>query len=114
MKREKSVGGVVFREVEEETGIKDLRVVEGFREAIKYFFNYRGVLVSKAVAFFLCETKTKDVRVSEEHLGFEWLEYEDAMEKLEFRNSKSVLAKAHEFLGRRKIPGDGRHERAAR
>jgi 8-oxo-dGTP pyrophosphatase MutT (NUDIX family) len=96
----------LFREVEEETGIRDLKVIEGFREVIKYFFNLKGVLVHKEVVFFLCRTGTKDVRVSEEHLGFRWLEYEEAEKTLEFKNSKTVLSKAHEFLKNRKTLTD--------
>ncbi len=96
----------LFREVEEETGIKGLKLIEGFRETIKYFFNLKGTLVNKEVVFFLCETKTKEVKISSEHIGFEWLEHREALSRLEFRNSKEILAKAHEFLSHRKTLKD--------
>ena len=32
----------VKREVEEETGLKDIKIIEGFREWIKYFFKFEG------------------------------------------------------------------------
>jgi 8-oxo-dGTP pyrophosphatase MutT (NUDIX family) len=86
------------REVEEETGLKDIEFVEGFKEWIKYFFRFQKKNILKFVTFYLAETKTKDVKVSEEHLGYDWLPYEDALGKLTFKNAKEVLKKANEFL----------------
>jgi bis(5'-nucleosidyl)-tetraphosphatase len=92
----------VFREVEEESGLKDIKIIEGFREKIKYFFNYKGVLINKEVIFFLCETKTKEIKISEEHIGFEWLRFKEAEQIITFKNSKDILTKAKEFLSHRK------------
>ncbi len=88
----------VRREVEEETGLKDIEFVDGFKEWIKYFFKFEGKNILKFVTFYLVETKTKNVKVSSEHLGFEWLPYEDALEKLTFKNAKEILKKANQFL----------------
>jgi len=85
----------VKREVEEETGLKDIKIIEGFREWIKYFFKFEGKTVLKCVTFYLAETKTKDVKISGEHVGYKWLPYEDAIEQLTFKNAKEVLKKAH-------------------
>jgi len=85
----------VKREVEEETGLKDIKIIEGFREWIKYFFKFEGKTVLKFVTFYLAETKTKDVKISGEHVGYKWLPYEDAIEQLTFKNAKEVLKKAH-------------------
>ena len=92
----------LFRETEEETGLKDVKIIEGFREKIKYFFNLKGILISKEVVFFFCKTKTKDVKISKEHIGFGWYEYKEAKEKLDFKNSKNILTKAKEFLSHKK------------
>lgn len=88
----------VRREVEEETGLKDIKFIEGFKEWIKYFFKFRGKNVLKFVTFYLGETKTKTVKVSFEHLGFEWLPYEAALKRLTFKNAKEILQKANDFL----------------
>ena len=85
----------VKREVEEETGLKDIKIIEGFREWIKYFFKFEGKTVLKFVTFYLAETKTKDVKISGEHVGYKWLPYEDAIEQLTFKNAKEILKKAH-------------------
>ncbi len=91
------------REVGEETGLTDIRLIHGFKQEIKYYFrgkNQQGQkhLISKVVVFFLAETKTKEVKISNEHEAFEWLPYEEALERITFKNSKNILAKAHNFL----------------
>jgi bis(5'-nucleosidyl)-tetraphosphatase len=90
----------VTRELEEETGIVNARFIEGFREEINYFYRRGGKTVYKEVIFFLIESKDSRVKLSYEHVGYEWLSYEKAMAKLTFANAKKVLAKAHEFLRR--------------
>jgi len=88
----------VKREVEEETGLKKLKFVDEFKEWIKYFFKYKGKTVFKIVTFYLAETKNKNVKISFEHIGYIWLPYEEAIEKLTFRNAKEILKKADKFL----------------
>lgn len=88
----------IKREVREETGLDDIRLVEDFKEWIKYFFKFKGKNIFKIVTFLLAETKTKEVKVSFEHLGYEWLSYEEAFKKLTFKNAKEILKKAHHFL----------------
>jgi len=41
--------------------------------------------------------------LSYEHIGYEWLPYERAMEKLNFKNAKDVLQKAHAFMKKQGI-----------
>jgi len=94
----------VKREVEEETGLKDIKIVEGFKEWIKYFFKFQGKNIFKIVTFYLAETKEKDVQVSGEHLGYEWLPYEDAIKQLTFKNAREILKKANNFLQRKNLP----------
>jgi len=88
----------VLRESEEETGISDLTFVEGYREPISYFYRRAGKTVKKDVIFYLVETKTEEVRLSREHVGFDWLRYERAMERLTYKNARDTLQKAHVFL----------------
>ena len=88
----------VKREIEEETGLKDVEFFEGFKETIKYFFKRESENILKFVTFYLLETKTKEVKISFEHLGFEWLPYEKALVKLTFKNAKEVLRKANNQL----------------
>ncbi len=92
------------REAEEETGIKDLKFISGFREQMSYFFKFKGETVFKTVVFYLAETKTDAATISFEHVGHKWLLFEAAQECLTFKNAKEMLAKAHQFLnGKQKI-----------
>ncbi|MBI3335933.1 MAG: NUDIX domain-containing protein [Candidatus Portnoybacteria bacterium] len=88
----------VSREVREETGISQLTIVPGFREVIRYFFQKEGKRVFKEVVFYLAQTKTKNVQISFEHLGFKWLPFEKALTKITYKNAKEILKKANEFL----------------
>ena len=95
----------VIRELQEETGIVEAKFIEGFRQKIEYFYRRQGATVHKEVVFFLMETHTEEVRLSFEHVGYTWLNYQSAMKKLTFKNAKDVLQKAHESLSVRGLIG---------
>lgn len=86
------------RELQEETGIVDTSFIDGFKEKISYFYRRQGSTIYKEVVFFLMESKTTNVKISFEHIGFEWLPYEQALDRLTFKNARYVLQKAHEFM----------------
>jgi 8-oxo-dGTP pyrophosphatase MutT (NUDIX family) len=88
----------VVRELQEETGITGAQFIDGFREDITYFYRRQGLTIHKEVVFFVMEAFTDKVEWSFEHVGYVWLDYRRATEKLTFKNSKDVLQKAHEFL----------------
>jgi len=87
-----------IRETREETGITDVKFLDYFEEWIQYEFQFEGELVQKKVVFFLGETKTKDIKISHEHLNYTWMDYSIAMEKLTFENAKTVLSKSYALL----------------
>ena len=88
-----------LRELREETGISDARVVEGFGHEIQYFFRdkVRG-LVRKTVVFFLAETGTREIRISHEHEGGAFLPFDRAVERVTYKNAKETLMTAEAFL----------------
>jgi bis(5'-nucleosidyl)-tetraphosphatase len=94
----------VVRELKEETAIVDAHFKDGFKETIAYFYRRQGLTVHKEVVFFIIETHTEKVELSFEHVGYIWLDYEHALEKLTFKNAKDVLQKAHHFLKKQEIP----------
>ncbi len=93
----------VRREIREETGIEDIIFIDGFREKISYFYRRSGKTIYKTVVFYLVRSNTRDIRLSYEHIGYKWLEYEEAIEMVTFKNSKSVLKKARDHLKGKKI-----------
>ena len=93
----------MLRELEEETGISDAKIIPNFREHITYFFMENGKKIRKHVVFFLVESKTKEVKLSFEHTDYAWLPYEKAIETLTFGNARKVLKKAYDFLKQRSL-----------
>ena len=87
-----------LRELEEETGLKDVKVIEGFKHPIHYFFRKENELISKIVVFYLVEANHKKVKISFEHKDFVWLPYKEAIKKMTFKNAKEVVEKAYEFI----------------
>ena len=98
----------VLRELKEETGIDLVKFVPGFSEKISWYYRRAGQTIFKEVAYFLVETTQKEVVISKEHLGYEWLAYEEAMQRTNLKNTKDVLEKAHNFLAKREKEGLGR------
>ena len=94
----------VIRELEEETGIIEAQFIEGFREKISYFYRRGGSTVYKEVGLFLIQTRESRVVLSSEHVGYKWLSYQKATERLTFNIAKSILKKAHQFLENQDMP----------
>ena len=86
------------RETKEETGISDIKFIDGFEESVEYNFKFNNEDNHKTVVFFLAKTNEKKITLSHEHNDFVWLEYDDAIKKTTFRNAKNVLSKTNEFL----------------
>lgn len=87
-----------YRELQEETGLKEITWIEGFRQPINYVYQRPEGLSSKDVIFFLARTTQKKVTISFEHTGSIWLPYKEAYAKLTFDNAKNVLKNAENFL----------------
>lgn len=93
----------VIRELREETGITDAKFIKDFKEKINYFYRRQGLTIHKEVMFYLIETHTETVKISFEHVGYIWLNYQQAMEKLTFQNARDVLQKAQKIMKARGI-----------
>ena len=89
-----------LRELKEETGIDDVELHDGFRHEITYFFrDKRRGLIRKTVVFFLGEVKPKtEVKLSHEHVGSEFLPFEEALKRVTYPTAKESLKKAKAFL----------------
>jgi len=98
VEKNESERDTVLRETEEEVGIADPKFVEGFRQPISYYYTRDGKSIYKKVIFYLIESQTDAVRLSREHVGYDWLSYNYAHERLTYKNAKETLRKAHEYL----------------
>jgi bis(5'-nucleosidyl)-tetraphosphatase len=93
------------REIKEETGISDITIIPGFQESFQYYYKLRD-LIKKEVVFYLARTDAEEVKISFEHVGFVWLSYDKAKNKLTYKNAKEILEKADKFLTENKTLDD--------
>jgi bis(5'-nucleosidyl)-tetraphosphatase len=88
-----------IRELQEETGLTDAKLLDGFSHELAYQFRGKdGQQIEKTVTFFLGRVTTKNVRISHEHIGYVWIPYELAYRQLTFDNAKDLIKKADVFL----------------
>jgi 8-oxo-dGTP pyrophosphatase MutT (NUDIX family) len=91
------------REIREETGITDVEFLDGFRMKIDYKYRHGKRLVQKEVVLFLARTRTRQVTISHEHIGFAWRKFDDAMKQLTYRNAMNLLSAAKDYLQQRSL-----------
>jgi len=87
------------REVQEETGLGELRV-DGAIETIDWFFRFRGKLVHKVCHFYLM--RTRHARTSPQRdegiTACRWARFEDATRLISYANARAVLLRAHDMV----------------
>ena len=93
----------IRREVREETGITAIDFVPGFKETVNYIFQQKGDLIKKWAVYLLGQTSQPEVKLSFEHQGSAWLSFEEAVDRITFKNTREVLHAADKYL---KLKGD--------
>ena len=94
-----SLRDTAIRELKEETGITDAKVIGTWSQITQYTYSRRGVEQIKQVHWFPATTETFDVEISHEHRDHMWLEIDEAMEWITFPDEKEVLESARRILG---------------
>ncbi len=89
-----------LRELKEETGLKKSDLVFGdfFRMTNRYFFTKNGQKVFKTVIFYLAETRKSKIIISDEHQGYAWFTYREALKMIKHKNLKPLLKKAYDLI----------------
>lgn len=87
------------REIMEETGI-DAEFVPSFSVITKYFFRRGKETVAKQVKYFISEVSSPKVKISYEHIGYEWVTCEEAIKKLKFKDLIRIASEAFEYIKR--------------
>ncbi len=98
------------RETMEETGISDLKIISDFCDSNSYFYRAYGeekekrkksgqkTLIAKKAVYLLAQTKSENVKLSDEHIDYIWLPFEEAERRLTYKSSQKTLKKAKTFL----------------
>jgi 8-oxo-dGTP pyrophosphatase MutT (NUDIX family) len=92
------------RELREETGIRQVDRITPFQHDMHYnFFSPKKGRIAKTVTYFLGQTRTTQVTLSHEHKNHAWLPFEDALNRLTYKNAKDLLTAAHHALESTKL-----------
>jgi 8-oxo-dGTP pyrophosphatase MutT (NUDIX family) len=87
-----------IREVKEEAGIFDFRLIDGFREDYDYVFEANGNTIHKTVHLFIARSFEASVELSDEHHDLQWRDYDQAVNTVTQDGPREILEQAHEFL----------------
>lgn len=108
--RGESDGETLRRELEEETGIRKISVLKGFTDEVRYRYTAKGsekhkrqargngLYVYKRVVYYIAQTHEARVNLSDEHIDWSWVSYEDALRSITHTNSRNILKKAHRHI----------------
>lgn len=91
-----------LREVAEETGIRELELLHGFRHRFDYYYQRGNARYHKEVAFFLGRVASQRVRLSHEHQGYVWLPFEAALERITYGNARELLRRSEAFVAKQR------------
>lgn len=98
------------RELKEETGIENFTLLPGFKYMLNYKYTRKSTLISKQVTLFLASTKVNKVRISHEHIGYQWTDINSSVKQLTYSNAKSALIYAMKLL--KDLPSDTNYKNA--
>jgi 8-oxo-dGTP pyrophosphatase MutT (NUDIX family) len=87
-----------IRELKEETGIENFTLLPDFKYILKYRYTRKSTLISKQVTLFLASTKVNQVRISHEHIGYQWTDINSSVQQLTYSNAKNAMIYAMKFL----------------
>ena len=87
-----------IRETKEETGL-DVKPDRFFRFTVAFWFMAEGEKIRNSVRYFLAKVPAEaKVTISDEHNGFVWLTYEEAMKRWKFK--KEILKFTNDYIDR--------------
>ena len=90
-----------IREVKEEAGIEEFRLVDGFRRDYDYVFEAGGNTIHKTVHLFIARSFETSAELSEEHRDHQWRDYDQAVNTVTQDGPRDILEEAHGFIDER-------------
>src|SRR4030042_594069 len=85
------------REVKEETGIKNYKLIKGFRHVINYTYNKEEVIIHKTAIMYLISTDDP-VEINIEHKEYKWADYHVALKMLKHEDQRQMGREAYAYL----------------
>ena len=87
-----------IRELEEETGITDEKIISNWFTSTKYTYIKKNIPTEKEVHWFPARTNTMNISLSEEHTDYIWIDVDSAEEMITFDEEVRVLQEARKIL----------------
>ena len=95
---EEELQQTAIREVKEEAGIEDFRLLNGFRADYDYVFEASGDTIHKTVHLFIAKSFEASAELSKEHRDLQWRDYEQAINTITQEGPRDILRDAHDYL----------------
>ncbi|NHX36248.1 MULTISPECIES: bis(5'-nucleosyl)-tetraphosphatase [Halolamina] len=95
---EEELQQTAIREVTEEAGIEDFRLIDGFRREYNYVFEANGNTIHKTVHLFIARSFEASAELSAEHRDMQWRDYDQALNTITQDGPRDILEEAHEYL----------------
>ncbi|MFB6194401.1 MAG: bis(5'-nucleosyl)-tetraphosphatase [Halobaculum sp.] len=106
---EEELQQTAIREVKEEAGIRDFRLIDGFREEYDYVFEAGGDTIHKTVHLFIAYSNEASAELSKEHRDLQWRDYDQAVNTITQDGPREILEDAHDYLDELKRESDGQY-----
>ncbi|MFX0050588.1 MAG: NUDIX domain-containing protein [Candidatus Hodarchaeota archaeon] len=92
-----------IREIKEETGQINFKIIKRLISDSIYFPKRGKRTIVKKVVFFLVRFYSKNIELSPEHTNWRWVTYDNAVSLLSFEDYQRVLRESHEIIMSGKI-----------
>ena len=88
-----------LRELAEEAGITDIKIIDTPLIHEEYEINHGSEKILKKNDYFIGFTKSKEVKIQEGEISaYKWATQKEALETFQYESRKNVLTKALEYL----------------
>ena len=88
------------RELDEETGVREVEFLDGFREVARYPLPGREPVVQKEAVYLLARApEDAGARPGGDAAEAAWLSFDEALERLTFADTRAMLEAARKRLG---------------
>lgn len=99
-----------LRELREETGIDKCKIINDFKYLQNYSFKKDGARIEKEVVFFIGFLGEENLFLDKDEIqASKWLDYNQALEQLTYKESRIMLKSVSKFLDKNMSPFSERH-----
>lgn len=100
MEAGETIEATARREVSEETGLRNVKLIPGWRHAIRFQFRFQHKVIRRQVTFLLGRA-SGPVKVSTAHCEYRWVTADEALTLLRYRNYHLLIKEAMPYISSR-------------